>query len=567
MTTRAFVQPRRLLPALVLACLCLGASAQAATITIVNNDGVGEGFNDPTPAAPVGGNPGTTVGQQRLNVFQQAASVWGAILPSDVEIRVNAQFNPLSCTATSGVLGSCGATSIFRDFPNAPFTGTWYTKAEANKLAGYDLNPSSADISAQFNSNLGTTGCLETSSWYYGFDHNEGASGIDLLAVVIHELTHGLGFICFVNLSTGQQYSNYPDVYERFLLDNGTGLRWTDETNPQRAASAINTYNLFWDGDVTKVMAPLTLNHRPVLTLNAPVTGVMNVGTASFGPALSYPGVTGNVVLADDGAAPTSDACTALVNGGAMAGNIALVDRGTCAFTIKVKNAQNAGAIAVIVADNVASSQPAGMSGTDPTITIPSVRVTKVDGDSLKARIARGLNVTLRVDPDLLAGADAQGRMIMYSPNPVESGSSVSHWDPMASPNLSMEPFINSDLTSSVDLSRYLFMDIGWMPPATGVPPADRPATALLRGNTPNPFGHSTSIRFELSREGAAELAIYDLSGRLIKRLVNGVLPAGSHVMVWDGTDDSGRQVPSGAYFSRLKVGESVGARTLVMVH
>jgi len=567
MAARPSTELRRLLPALALACLCLAVSAQAATITIVNNDSPGEGFNDPTVVAPVGGNPGTTVGQQRLNVFQQAASIWGAILPSAVEIRVNAQFNPLSCSATTGVLGSCGATSIFRDFPNAPFASTWYVKAEADKLAGSDLNPSSADISAQFNSNVGTTGCLETSSWYYGFDHNEGASGIDLLAVVIHELTHGLGFICYVNLSTGALTGGLPDIYSRFLLDGATGLHWNQESNAQRAASAINTYNLFWDGDATKFMAPLTLNHRPVLTLNAPVAGVMNVGTASFGPPLAYPGVTGNVVLADDGTAPTSDACTALVNGGAMAGNIALVDRGTCAFTIKVKNAQNAGAIACVVADNAASSQPAGMSGTDPTITIPSVRVTKADGDTLKARIARGLNVTLQIDPALLAGADAAGRVIMYSPNPVESGSSVSHWDPMANPNLSMEPFINSDLTSSVDLSRYLFEDIGWLPRTTGVTPAASSGVAMLRGNAPNPFAHSTSIRFDLPREADAELAVFDISGRLVRRLVNGHLPAGSHVTVWDGTDEAGRQVQSGAYFTRLKVGETVGSRTLVMVH
>src|SRR5262245_44549568 len=62
--------------------------AAAATIVIVNNDGAGEGFNDPTPVSPVGGNPGTTRGAQRLFIFQHAASIWGAILPSTVTIRV-----------------------------------------------------------------------------------------------------------------------------------------------------------------------------------------------------------------------------------------------------------------------------------------------------------------------------------------------------------------------------------------------------------------------------------------------------------------------------------------------
>ena len=62
-----------------------------------------------------------------------------------------------------------------------------------------------------------------------------------------------------------------------------------------------------------------------------------------------------------------------LTNGAAISGNIALVDRGTCAFTVKVKNAQNAGAIGVIVANNVMLEPVAGMGGVDATIVIPSL--------------------------------------------------------------------------------------------------------------------------------------------------------------------------------------------------
>ena len=51
----------------------------AATFTIVNLDSAGEGFNELTSAAPVGGNSGTTLGQQRLNAFQHAANIWGGL--------------------------------------------------------------------------------------------------------------------------------------------------------------------------------------------------------------------------------------------------------------------------------------------------------------------------------------------------------------------------------------------------------------------------------------------------------------------------------------------------------
>jgi hypothetical protein len=133
------------------------------------------------------------------------------------------------------------------------------------------------------------------------------------------------------------------------------------------------------------------------LTIHSPVSiaDEYAAGAAAFGPPLTATGVTGNVVLADDGAAPTSDACTPLVNAGAIAGNIALVDRGTCGFAVKVKIAQNAGAIAVIVANNVAG-QPGAMGGADPTITIPSVMVALSTGNSIKGELANGaVNATL----------------------------------------------------------------------------------------------------------------------------------------------------------------------------
>src|SRR5262245_26884204 len=92
----------------------------AATIVIINNDPANVGFNDPTAVAPVGGNPGTTLGQQRLNAFQAAANKWGATITSVPTIRIRAQWVALTCTATSAVLGSAGATEIFRDFTGAP---------------------------------------------------------------------------------------------------------------------------------------------------------------------------------------------------------------------------------------------------------------------------------------------------------------------------------------------------------------------------------------------------------------------------------------------------------------
>ena len=72
----------------------LVSNAQAAaTIVITNINAPGEGFNDATPAAPVGNNTGTTLGEQRLIAFTYAANVWGATLTSNVTINIQAQFS------------------------------------------------------------------------------------------------------------------------------------------------------------------------------------------------------------------------------------------------------------------------------------------------------------------------------------------------------------------------------------------------------------------------------------------------------------------------------------------
>jgi len=162
----------------------------------------------------------------------------------------------------------------------------------------------------------------------------------------------------------------------------------------------------------------------PIVRVNTPaaIAGNYLAAGASFGPALTPGGVTGNVVIALDAANPsgpsTTDGCTALTNAAAVAGNIALIDRGTCGFIVKVKNAQNAGAIAVIIADNAPGTPPAGLGGSDPTITIPSVRVTLADGNKFKANIAT-LNASL-LGPsggDTLASFSSRGpRRIFGSP-------------------------------------------------------------------------------------------------------------------------------------------------------
>jgi len=507
------------LPLALIGILAFASSAAfgQAVITIVNGDGPDEGFNDPTPVAPVGGNTGTTLGQQRLIAFQFAANVWGGKLASNVEIRILARFNPQTCTPTSAVLGSAGTTVIFRDFPGVPpFPGatapsTWHHSALADKRAGADLNPGQPDIQATFNSNLnGDPACLGGRKFYLGLDNNHGAD-IDLVVVLLHEFGHGLGFSQFGSVTSGAQPQNLTDVYAKQLLDLTTGKTWDQMTNAERAASAINSRRVVFTGPTVTAELPGVLSPgTPLLRINAPagLAGIYAVGTSAFGSPLSSLGITGNVVLgldaADAAGSLTTDACSPLTNAAEVAGKIALVDRGTCGFTVKVKNAQDAGAVAVIVADNVAGSPPAGLGGADPTVTIPSVRVSLPDGNTIKAQLGAGVNATLGVDLSVFSGADAVGRALVNAPNPVQPGSSISHWDPVAFRNQLMEPAINADLTHSVmspeDLTLALMRDVGWFPDADldGIadevdcsPNSDRRPTIIIDGcdtGVPNTF-------------------------------------------------------------------------------
>ncbi|HEV3485330.1 MAG TPA: PA domain-containing protein, partial [Vicinamibacterales bacterium] len=351
-----------------------------ANIVIVNLDGPNEGFNDPTPAAPVGGNPGTTVGQQRLIAFQHAASIWGALLDSSVQIRIQAAFNPLTCTATSAVLGSAGAITVSRDFPGAEWSGTWYSAALANKRSGIDRVPAQNDLNAQFNSSLGGTNpngtpCFTGGGWYYGLDGNRG-NKTDLIIVLLHEFAHGLGFQTFMNAQAGTLFSGFPDTYNRHLADlTRGGALWPSLTNAQRAASALNQYNVVWTGAEVTAQSPSFLRNAPVLRIDSPASLGTKVGQdATFGPPLNTFGTSGVVVEAIDALEPvagatTKDGCSPITSN--VAGKIALMDRGVCTFNVKVKNAQDAGAIGAIIVNNVASGLP-GMGGVDNTITIPS---------------------------------------------------------------------------------------------------------------------------------------------------------------------------------------------------
>ena len=141
-------------------------------------------------------------------------------------------------------------------------------------------------------------------------------------------------------------------------------------------------------------------------------SGVVTVGStdrglyaSSFGAALTATGVTGALASVNDGVGTTSDGCESSP-AGSLTGKVAIVDRGACDFTVKVLNAQNAGAIAVVIANNV-TSNPFGPGGTNRKVKIASGMVSQADGAALRAlgavsaRVRTNPTPALRLDGDL----------------------------------------------------------------------------------------------------------------------------------------------------------------------
>ena len=286
-----------------LASLVAAVPAGAVTITIADTDTVGEGFNDPTPAAPVGGNPGTTLGAQRLFLFQYAADVWSMRLGGDVEVLVAASFENLGGTAVSAVLGSAAPTTVHNNFNGRPLNDTWYVVALANQFFGddlNDLNPSSCpyplvggscpEIDAQFNSAVDNQTVLGATDFYYGIDGKRG-SDIDFLSVVLHEIGHGLGVLDLLDGETGDLFLGEPDAYMIWLEDPTiTPKDLTSMSELQRKSAMRDMGDLVWVGPTVKAESgSLNAGRRGdgAVEIYAPTTYQPGSSVAHFSTSLS----------------------------------------------------------------------------------------------------------------------------------------------------------------------------------------------------------------------------------------------------------------------------------------
>ena len=152
---------------------------------------------------------------------------------------------------------------------------------------------------------------------------------------------------------------------------NGNGI-W-------RSTDGGQTWNHVFGGQdgTAQFMSNATVTINSPANLQGDLVAVMS----AFGNT-TFNDYSGNLVLVDDGSADPTLGCNSLTNAAAINGNIAVIERGTCYFVNKVKNAQNAGAVGVLMINNVPGT-PIIMGGTDNSITIPAVMISKSDGQAI----------------------------------------------------------------------------------------------------------------------------------------------------------------------------------------
>lgn len=329
------------------------------------------------------------LGPERRAAFEAAANVWAEIVRSPVTIQVAARFSRLPCGAGGAVLAQAGPSFMFESFPNAPVADTWYPGPLAEALSGQDLSTemtgpgNQGDVQVFFNSNVDNACLGEGTGYYYGLDAPP-PGRVSFVLVALHEIGHGLGFLNFVNETNGAFAEGRPDIFSRFTLDGDSGRHWHQMTNEERAASA-RSGNVLWDGPRVRSQSRNFLGPSPTLTVDSPpsLAGEYAVATADFGAALTRRGVNGDLALA----APAL-ACNPIENPDEVRGRIAVLDRGSCLFTAKVRNAQDAGALGVVVVNNI-PGPPVPMGGDDAAITIPAIMVSQSDGAAIKEELRR----------------------------------------------------------------------------------------------------------------------------------------------------------------------------------
>ncbi len=253
-----------------------------------------------------------------------------------------------------------------------------YAQEDVNGNDGFGYSPdggANLDFDFPLDFTLGPTGYQDAAITNLFYWNN-----------IMHDVWYRYGFD---EISGNYQENNYGNGGEEhdFVIADAQDGGGTNNANfnPQADGTSGRMQMYLWTGGGTTEF-----------NVNSPsgIAGMYSALTAAFGPGNFN--VTGDLVLVDDGSATPTELCDPPLNNAAdVAGNIAVIDRGNCEFGAKVLEAENAGAIAAVVCNNVAGapiSMGAGAVGN--TVTIPSMMISQADCATIRAQLP-GVNLTM----------------------------------------------------------------------------------------------------------------------------------------------------------------------------
>ncbi|MBS0581539.1 MAG: hypothetical protein JSS42_00370 [Proteobacteria bacterium] len=292
-------------------------------------------WSDTTPATVATGNPGTTLGDQRKYALQYAVQQLAAQLNSPVPITVHACWAPMGGTATRATLAHASSTSLaFSDTDFAmPWLAkkyTWYTNTQIARMGGTSPcgalggDCSSADqsygnvVEITFNSDIGSSGVLGGSPFYFGYTPDPNSNSSDFIAIAMHEITHGLGFLGLANTdpsagpigaragitngATTVTYQNYDlgpwdDIFGDSVVNVGSDQSYTpffgyevnSQPNNQARATAMTSGNTVTTSSTGTRFAPTLLRWSDPLAVNSDANQLKGVATPGNFPSLYAP--------------------------------------------------------------------------------------------------------------------------------------------------------------------------------------------------------------------------------------------------------------------------------------
>jgi len=333
--------------------------------------------------------------------------------------------NPLYSPVGWQVAESKVPMGFFADSYSLLSSGKYLTRG--NNVAAYDDNVTTTSGNGVLNSTTNSPDGTSTLTFDYAYDQSKGPRDASNLAAGITNLFYWNNMLHDVMMAHGFDEVSANFQYKNLTTDPTTGAKLGKDNDFVRAesqdGSGRNNANFSSPADGASGRMQMYLFDNTAantLTISAPssIAGTYKFGTASFGASVAKLTATtafaGNIVVINDGVSADGGvhSCAAPTNAAAIAGNIALIQRGGCTapasnnYTDKVKFAQNAGAIAAVIFDSDRNSTVVlSPGGTDATVTIPVIGISGADG----ARIQAALGTTASAAATIKTGADIDG--------------------------------------------------------------------------------------------------------------------------------------------------------------